>query len=365
MTPVAAPGALSQARPDGGRGAAVIEVRQLVKRFGAITAVDRLSFQVGIGTVTGFLGPNGAGKTTTLRMLLGLVRPDSGQASIWGKRYADLGERRRMVGVVLEASRFHPGRTVRDHLRVRSAAVGISFSRAGAVLEMTGLAGLAGRRAGSLSLGERQRLGLAAALLGDPEVLILDEPGNGLDPAGVAWLRDLLRQLASEGRTVLVSSHLLAEVAQTASHVIVIDHGRLISAGPVSHLTAATGQAVVVRAPRAAELRAALEDERVAVRELAADRLEITGAGTEQVATLAAARGLADLRDQPAGPEPGRRLPDPHRHRREARMSATLRRLRPPRSAATSPDQPSDLTTWRNAVSLHCEFTSLVRRRPG
>ena len=292
MTPVAAPGALSQARPDGGRGAAVIEVRQLVKRFGAITAVDRLSFQVGIGTVTGFLGPNGAGKTTTLRMLLGLVRPDSGQASIWGKRYADLGERRRMVGVVLEASRFHPGRTVRDHLRVRSAAVGISFSRAGAVLEMTGLAGLAGRRAGSLSLGERQRLGLAAALLGDPEVLILDEPGNGLDPAGVAWLRDLLRQLASEGRTVLVSSHLLAEVAQTASHVIVIDHGRLISAGPVSHLTAATGQAVVVRAPRAAELRAALEDERVAVRELAADRLEITGAGTEQVATLAAARGL-------------------------------------------------------------------------
>ena len=360
---MAAPGAL--ARPDRGRSAAVIEVRQLTKRFGAVTAVDRLSFQVGTGTVTGFLGPNGAGKTTTLRMLLGLVRPDSGQASIWGKRYADLGDRRRMVGVVLEASGFHPGRRVRDHLRVRCAAAGISFSRADAVLEMTGLAGLAGRRAGSLSLGERQRLGLAAALLGDPEVLILDEPGNGLDPAGVAWLRDLLRQLASEGRTVLVSSHLLAEVAQTASHVIVIDHGRLISAGPVSHLTAATGQAVVVRAPRAAELRAALEDERVAVRELAADRLEITGAGTEQVATLAAAPGLADLRDQPAGPEPGRRLPDPHRHRREARMSATLRRLRPPRSAATSPDQPSDLTTWRNAVSLHCEFTSLVRRRPG
>ena len=196
MTPVAAPGALSQARPDGGRGAAVIEVRQLVKRFGAITAVDRLSFQVGIGTVTGFLGPNGAGKTTTLRMLLGLVRPDSGQASIWGNRYAGLGERRRKVGVVLEASGFHPGRTVRDHLRVRCAAVGISFSRADAVLEMTGLAGLAGRRAGSLSLGERQRLGLAAALLGDPEVLILDEPGNGLDPAGVAWLRGFLRHLA-------------------------------------------------------------------------------------------------------------------------------------------------------------------------
>ena len=155
-----------------------------------------------------------------------------------------------------------------------------------------GLAGLAGRRAGALSLGERQRLGLAAALLGDPEVLILDEPGNGLDPAGVAWLRDLLRQLAGEGRTVLVSSHLLAEVAQTAGQVIVIDHGRLISSGPVSQLTAATGQAVVVRAPRAAELREALVAGGAAVRELADGRLEITGAGTEQVATVAAARGL-------------------------------------------------------------------------
>ena len=162
----------------------------------------------------------------------------------------------------------------------------------GAVLEATGLGGLAGRRAGSLSLGERQRLGLAAALLGDPEVLILDEPGNGLDPAGVAWLRGLLRELAGEGRTVLVSSHLLAEVAQTASQVFVIDRGRLLSCGPVSQLTAATGQAVVVRTPRAADLRAALAASGAAVRELAGDRLEITGAGTEQVATLAAARGL-------------------------------------------------------------------------
>jgi len=290
--PVAAPGALPRARHDGGSGAAVIEVGQLTKRFGTVTAVDRLSFQVATGTVTGFLGPNGAGKTTTLRMLLGLVRPDRGQATIWGRRYAELGSRRRAVGAVLEASGLHPGRTVRDHLRVRCAATGISRSRADAVLEVTGLAGLAGRRAGSLSLGERQRLGLAAALLGDPEVLILDEPGNGLDPAGVAWLRGFLRRLASEGRTVLVSSHLLAEVAQTAGQVIVIDRGRLISAGPVSQLTAATGQAVVVRTPRAAELRAALEAGGATVRELAADRLEITGAGTEQVATLAAARGL-------------------------------------------------------------------------
>ena len=287
---VAAPGALPQARLDGGSGAAVIEVGQLTKRFGAVTAADQLSFRVGAGTVTGFLGPNGAGKTTTLRMLLGLVRPDCGQATIWGKRYAELGDRRRAVGAVLEACGLHPGRTVRDQLWVRCAAAGIARSRADAVLEVTGLAGLAGRRAGSLSLGERQRLGLAAALLGDPEVLILDEPGNGLDPAGVAWLRGLLRQLAGEGRTVLVSSHLLAEVAQTAGQVIVIDHGRLISAGPVSQLT--TGQAVVVRTPRAAELRSALAAGGAAVRELADGRLEITGAGTEQVATLAAARGL-------------------------------------------------------------------------
>jgi len=271
---------------------AAIEARQLSKRFGAVTAVDGLSFQVAAGTVTGFLGANGAGKTTTLRMLLGLVRPDSGQAVIWGQRYAGLGERRRKVGAVLEASGLHPGRTVRDHLRVRCAAAGIARPRIDAVLEATGLGGLAGRRAGSLSLGERQRLGLAAALLGDPEVLILDEPGNGLDPAGVAWLRGLLRGLAGEGRTVLVSSHLLAEVAQTSSQVIVIDRGRLIFSGPVSQLTAATGQAVVVRTPRAAELSAALAASGAAVRELAGDRLEITGAGTEQVAIVAAARGL-------------------------------------------------------------------------
>ena len=270
---------------------AVIEVRQLTKRFGAVTAVDRLSFQVAAGTVTGFLGPNGAGKTTTLRMLLGLVRPASGQAIIRGQRYADLADRRK-VGAVLEASGLHPGRTVRDHLRVRCAAAGIARPRIDAVLEATGLGGLAGRRAGSLSLGERQRLGLAAALLGDPEVLILDEPGNGLDPAGVAWLRGLLRGLAGEGRTVLVPSHLLAEVAQTASQLIVIDRGRLLSCGPVSQLTAATGQAVVVRTPRVAELRAALQAQGAAVTELADGRLQITGAGTERVATLAAARGL-------------------------------------------------------------------------
>ena len=290
--PVATPGAAPRARLNGDGAGAVIELRQLTKRFGAVRAVDRLSFQVRPGTVTGFLGPNGAGKTTTLRMLLGLVHPDSGQATIWGTRYADLGVWRRKVGVVLEASGSHPGRTVRDHLRIRCAATGIASARIDAVLEETGLDGLASRRAGALSLGERQRLGLAAALLGNPGLLILDEPGNGLDPAGVAWLRDLLRRLGRAGRTVLVSSHLLAEVAQTADQVIVINRGRLISSGPVSQLTAATGQAVIVRTPQAAELRAALVAGGAAVRELADGRLEISGAAVEQVATVAAARGL-------------------------------------------------------------------------
>jgi ABC-2 type transport system ATP-binding protein len=270
----------------------VIEVRGLVKRFGPARAVDGLSFEVGAGTVTGFLGPNGAGKTTTLRVLLGLVRPTSGQATIWGMRYRELGDRRRRVGAVLEASGLHPGRTVADHLRVRCAARGIGRSRIGAVLADTGMSELAGRRAGSLSLGERQRLGLAGALLGDPEVLILDEPANGLDPAGVLWLRGFLRRLGEQGRTVLVSSHILAEVAQFADRVIVINRGRLVSAGPVTGLVSAARQAVVVRTPRAEALRGALTSEGATVRALAPDRLEITGLGTEQVATLAAALGI-------------------------------------------------------------------------
>ena len=270
----------------------VIEVRGLVKQFGPAAAVDGLSFEVGAGTVTGFLGPNGAGKTTTLRMLLGLVTPTSGQAVIWGKPYRELGGRRREVGAVLEASGFHPGRTVADHLRVRCAATGAARSRIGTVLAQTGMEGLAGRRAGTLSLGERQRLGLAAALLGDPEVLILDEPANGLDPAGVLWLRGFLRQLGEQGRTVLVSSHILAEVAQFAGRAIVIDHGRLVSAGPVTELVKAARQAVTVRTPRAEALRAALAAEGAAVRAVAPDRLEVTGLGTEQVATLAAALGI-------------------------------------------------------------------------
>jgi ABC-2 type transport system ATP-binding protein len=270
----------------------VIEVRGLAKRFGPATVVDGLSFAVGAGTVTGFLGPNGAGKTTTLRVLLGLVAPTSGQAMIWGKPYRELGGRRRRVGAVLEASGFHPGRTVADHLRVRCAATGAARSRIGAVLAETGMGELAGRLAGHLSLGERQRLGLAGALLGEPEVLILDEPANGLDPAGVLWLRGFLRQLGEQGRTVLVSSHILAEVAQFADRAVVIDRGRLISAGPVTELVKAARQAVAVRTPRAEALRAALVSEGATVRAAGPDRLEITGLRAEEVATLAAALSI-------------------------------------------------------------------------
>jgi ABC-2 type transport system ATP-binding protein len=270
----------------------VIEVRGLVKRFGSATALDGVSFALEAGTVTGFLGPNGAGKTTTLRVLVGLVAPTSGHATIWGKPYRELGGRRHRVGAVLEASGFDPGRTVADHLRVRCAARGIGQSRIGAVLADTGMSGLAGRRAGNLSLGERQRLGLAGALLGEPEVLILDEPANGLDPAGVLWLRGFLRRLGDQGRTVLVSSHILAEVAQFADRAVVIDRGRLVSAGPMTELVKAARQAVVVRTPRAEALRSALASEGAAVRAVAPDRLEITGLGTEQVATLAAALGI-------------------------------------------------------------------------
>ena len=271
---------------------AVIEVRQLTKQFGRVTAVDELSFEIGPGVLTGFLGPNGAGKTTTLRMLLGLERPSSGQATIWGSRYVELGDQRHKVGALLEASGFHPGRTVRDHLRVRCAALGLPRSRVDAALEAAGMSKLAARRAGNLSLGERQRLGLAGALLGDPEVLILDEPGNGLDPAGVTWLRGFLRQLGAEGRTVLVSSHMLAEVAQTADEILVIDGGRLIAHAPVGQLLAGAPGVVLVRTAQAAELRGVLEAEGARIRVIAADRLEISGLTTEHVATVAAARRL-------------------------------------------------------------------------
>jgi ABC-2 type transport system ATP-binding protein len=215
----------------------VIEVRGLTKRFGQVLAVDQLSFTVEAGEVVGFLGPNGAGKTTTLRMLLGLVRPDEGTATINGSAYADLAEPLHQVGAVLEASSYHPGRTARDHLRVQALAGHADRSRVDDVLELTGLTDAADRRIGGFSLGMRQRLGLATALLTDPELLILDEPANGLDPEGVRWLRDLLRGMASAGATVLVSSHILAEVAHTVDSVVILDHGRLVTQSSLADLT--------------------------------------------------------------------------------------------------------------------------------
>ncbi|MGW4948336.1 ABC transporter ATP-binding protein [Actinoplanes sp. NPDC004185] len=214
-----------------------VSVRGLTKRFGAVTAVHDLSFDLGPG-VTGFLGPNGAGKTTTLRMLLGLVKPTAGTATVDGRPYAELPRPRRVVGALLEASGFHPGRTARDHLLIQAQLAGLPATRADAVLDEVGLAADGGRRVSGYSLGMRQRLGLASALIGDPRVLILDEPGNGLDPGGMAWLRGLLRQLADQGRTVVVSSHILAEVAQTADRVLIVNGGVLRFAGPLAELSA-------------------------------------------------------------------------------------------------------------------------------
>jgi ABC-2 type transport system ATP-binding protein len=219
-----------------------VSVRALRKEFGGVRAVDDLTFDIPSGRVAGFLGPNGAGKTTTLRMLLGLIRPTAGVALIDGRRYADLPAPRRTVGAVLETTGFHPGRRARDHLSIAARAAGLPASRVDAVLDLVGLGADGHRRVGGFSLGMRQRLGLAGALLGDPRVLILDEPGNGLDPAGAAWLRDLLRRLADEGRTVLVSSHVLAEVAQTVDHVVIVHGGRLRFAGPLRDLASTPGR---------------------------------------------------------------------------------------------------------------------------
>jgi ABC-2 type transport system ATP-binding protein len=212
----------------------MISVQGLTKSFGRVRAVDDLSFTVTAGQVTGFLGPNGAGKTTTLRALLGLVRPDRGTALVGGRRYVDVVAPARVVGAVLESTAFHPGRSARVHLRALCLAAGLPRDRVAAVLDTVDLTEAADRRVGGFSLGMRQRLALASALLGDPEVLILDEPANGLDPAGVHWLRGLLRALAAEGRTVLVSSHGLAELSRAADRVVVIDHGRLLADEPVA-----------------------------------------------------------------------------------------------------------------------------------
>ena len=209
-------------------------MHSLTKRFGTVTAVDDVSFAVEPGLVTGFLGPNGAGKTTTLRMILGLARPSGGTATVAGRPYGRLEHPSRAVGAVLERSSFHPGRRARDHLRAVARAARLPESRADETLELVALQDAAKRRAGEYSLGMRQRLALATALLGDPQILILDEPANGLDPQGIRWLRDFLRWYASQGRTVLVSSHVLAEMSQTADAVVVIARGKVVAQGPLA-----------------------------------------------------------------------------------------------------------------------------------
>ena len=227
-----------------------LEVRGLTKTFGPVTAVREVSFRAPAGQVTGLLGPNGSGKTTTLRATLGLVRPTAGTALIGGLAYRNLPRPRRIVGAMLEATGFHPGRRARDHLRVLAAAADVPDQRVDEVLDQVGLAEAAGRRVRGFSLGMKQRLGLAAALLGDPQVLLLDEPANGLDPAGIAWLRGLLRGLADEGRTILVASHVLGEVAQTADRVVIVSDGRLRFAGPLDEL-GGNGTRARIRLPEA------------------------------------------------------------------------------------------------------------------
>ena len=249
-----------------------IEVHGLTKRFGAVLAVDQLSFTADAGRVVGFLGPNGAGKTTTLRMLLGLVNPTQGTATVNGSRYVELGDPVHTVGAVLDGGMLHPGRTGRNHLRALAKAVGIGDARVEELLELVALKDAGNRRAGGYSLGMRQRLGLAAALLGDPKVLVLDEPANGLDPQGIRWLRDFLRGLASEGRAILVSSHVLAEVAQTADDVVVIARGRSVAQAPLAEIMAMGGGGMRVRGPDVARLAELLEGQGARI---TGDRTEI------------------------------------------------------------------------------------------
>jgi ABC-2 type transport system ATP-binding protein len=275
----------------GGRSGLPVEVRGLTKSFGAVRAVDDLTFTVEPGRVTGFLGPNGAGKTTTLRMLLGLVAADAGEATIGGQRYADLPRPASVVGAALEAASFHPGRSARDHLRVYAPLIGVPDRRCDEVLEQVGLAGVADRTAGGFSLGMRQRLGLATTLLGDPPVLVLDEPANGLDPQGIVWLRDLLRHLAGQGRTVLVSSHVLAEVQATVDDVVIITRGRLVHESPLTELVAMAEQQVRVTGPRPGALRTALEERGWRVAESGPELL-VEGATAAEVGSAAFAAGL-------------------------------------------------------------------------
>lgn len=275
---------------------AMIELKGLTKRYGPTLAVDNVTCTVRPGYVTGFLGPNGAGKSTTMRMILGLDKPTAGQALLDGKRYDQLDHPLRRVGALLDAKWVHPNRTARNHLRWMAAASDIAADRVAEVLDTVGLGEVADKPAGGFSLGMSQRLGLAGALLGDPPILLFDEPVNGLDPEGIHWIRTFLQRLAAEGRTVLVSSHLLSEMAQTAEHLIVIGRGRLISDSPTSEFIARASEATVrVRGPQLGKLRATLQKEGLTVSESstgASPALTVTGTTTDAIGTLAAQEHL-------------------------------------------------------------------------
>jgi ABC-2 type transport system ATP-binding protein len=268
----------------------LIDVVGLSKRFGKTQAVAGLSFRVEPGTITGFLGPNGAGKSTTLRAVLGLVLPDAGSATVLGVPYRQLDRPLHRVGAVLEASEVHPGRSGRNHLRVQAAAAGLPASRVEEVLSLVELSAAAKRRVKGYSLGMRQRLGLATALLGDPEVLVLDEPANGLDPAGIRWLRDLLRSLAAEGRTILISSHVLSEVAQTVDRVVIIHRGTLVQQASIAEVLAGAQGATRVRTPDA-RLQELLAKQGATVSSLGDGALAVD-LSPEKVGELAAANGI-------------------------------------------------------------------------
>lgn len=271
----------------------MIEAAGLVKRYGAKTAVAGIDFQVRPGIVTGFLGPNGAGKSTTMRMIVGLDAPTAGSVIVNGKPYREHRAPLHEVGALLEAKAAHKGRTARNHLRVLAATHGIPDRRVDEVIDLAGLHEVARKRVGGFSLGMGQRLGIAAALLGDPATLILDEPVNGLDPDGVRWVRTFVRQLAAEGRTVLLSSHLMSEMAQTADHVIVLGRGRVLADMPIQQLIAGGGSKVSVASPRAAELAPLLRSKGAIVAAQSGDRFDVTGIDAPAVGDAAAAAGIA------------------------------------------------------------------------
>ena len=270
-----------------------IEIHNLTKHYGAITAVDDLSFEVAGGRVTGFLGRNGSGKSTTMRMMLGLAAPTSGTATFSGRGYAELTDPVRQVGAAIDANVFHPGRSGEQHLKVMATAAGIPHRRVGEVLAAVDLESAAGRRVGGYSMGMRQRLALAGALLGDPPVLLLDEPLNGLDPDGIAWVRVTMRRLAAEGRTVLLSSHLLAEVATTVDDVVIIERGRLVAAMPLANLAAHRN--TVVRTPHADALAIALIAAGQEIVRTANDEITVIDTKAELVGLIAAQEGVAVL----------------------------------------------------------------------